>query len=196
MSAERLLDRREYLKLLGAAALAAWHLPSFADGRTGALATSAQGQDGWSGGWPLWLARAGEAFYFDARTRYGYEVARYLLRDIAAGGVRGYPDGWLLRALSQMQVWWAQYGHHVRLDVTSGLRMPQTNARIEGAARASMHLPAAHGWFRAVDFRPGRVDIVRAAQWARAAGIGGIGLYLERDFLHADTGRVRHWVSR
>lgn len=175
------LSRRDYLKVLLAAS-AAW----------GAAPLRA---DDWGGGWPLWLSRQGESMMLDARTRQGYEAARYLLRDVRAG-VLGMPDGWLLRSLSQMQVWWAQYGHHVRLDITSGLRTPQTNSRIEGAARASMHLPRANGFFAAVDFRPGRVDLTRAAQWARAAGIGGLGLYLERDFLHADSGRPRQWVSR
>jgi len=102
----------------------------------------------------------------------------------------------LLRALAQMQVWWAQYGHHIRLDVTSGLRTPQTNRNTEGAARASFHLPRDGMVFHAVDFRPGSVDLALAAQWARAAGVGGLGLYVSRDFLHADMGNVRHWVRR
>lgn len=176
-----MLSRRDYLRLMGASA-ATLALPAWAGD--------------WGGGWPLWMARAGEQLRIDARTREGYEAARHLLRDVRAGGVKGMPDPWLLRALAQMQVWWAQYGHHVRLDITSGLRTPSTNARIEGAARASLHLPQANGVFRAVDFRPGSVDIRVAAQWARAAGIGGLGLYVDRDFLHADTGRARQWTGR
>ncbi len=183
-----MLTRREYLRVLGWVAVA-WQ--SSASSAQSALPTP-----NWDGGWPLWMARGREHYYFDARTRQGYEVARYLLRDVRAGGVMGLPDPWLLRALAQMQVWWTLYGHHVRLDITSGLRTPQTNSSIEGAARASMHLPRHSGMFRAVDFRPGKVDIGLAAQWARAAGISGLGLYLERDFLHADTGRVRQWVGR
>jgi uncharacterized protein YcbK (DUF882 family) len=29
--------------------------------------------------------------------------------------------------------------------------------------------------------------------WAKAQGIGGVGLYLDSGFIHMDTGRVRSW---
>lgn len=196
-----MLTRREYLRALGAVILV-W------SARPLQAANLDQGDDHSRDahiqdddvihqvGWPLWMSRGKESYYFDAMTPQGYEVARYLLRDIQAGGVRGNPDPWLLRALAQMQVWWAQYGYHVRFDVTSGLRTPKTNNSVEGAARASLHLPQRNWVFRAVDFRPGRVDPMLAARWARYAGIGGIGIYLDRDFLHVDTGRARNWISR
>lgn len=152
------------------------------------------GQSG-QGGWPIWASRAGEQYYFDARTPEGFRVAQYLLRDIRANRV-GFPHPNLLRSLAQIQAWWAQYGRHVRLDITSGLRTHQTNQRTEGAARASLHLPDEQGRFFAVDFRPGDVALDVAARWLRAAGVGGIGLYVERGFLHADAGRPRAWVSR
>jgi len=145
--------------------------------------------------WPLWASRAGEQFYFDAATPEGYRVAQHLLRDVRARRV-GYPHPELLRLLAQTQHWWANMGHHVRFDITSGLRTPATNNAIEGAARASLHLPNAQGVFFAADFRPGRVDVRTAAQWLRAAGAGGLGLYVDRGFVHADVGRARAWVRR
>lgn len=141
---------------------------------------------------PLWMSRDGEEFFFDAYSPRGYATASYLLRDVRANVV-GRPDPWVLRAMSQIQTWWAAMGHHVRLDVTSGLRTHQTNDRIEGAAQSSRHLPRSNLMFDAVDFRPGRVDIEIAAQWARAAGISGLGLYSNRNFLHIDRGRLRQW---
>lgn len=183
-----MLTRREYLTLMCAAAGAA-ALPS-------AASAQASPHGGWTGGWPLWMSRAGEIYAFDARTPQGYEVARYLLRDIRGGGVRGNPNPWLLRSLSTMQMWWAQMGYHVPLDATSGLRLHSTNARIEGAARGSHHLPDRFGYFHAIDFVPRGVDLVPAARWARASGVGGLGIYLDRDFLHVDAGRQRQWVKR
>ena len=180
-------SRREYVKALLALPWASASAAQTLGGQAGASS---------EGGWPLWASRAGQQFYFDARTPEGYQIARYLLRDIRAGGVMGWPDPWLLRALAQMQYWWAQYGRHVRIDFTSGLRLPSTNASIEGAARASLHLPRQGGRFYAADFRVGRANLLTVAQWARAAGISGLGLYVERDFLHADMGRVRHWIGR
>jgi len=180
------LTRRDYLRLLTAAAalpLAGAVQPVMAATPRPAMAA------------PLWMSRQGESFFFDAFTQEGYAAASYLLRDVRAN-VIGRPDPWVLRSMAQMQAWWANMGHHVRLDVTSGLRTHQTNNRIEGAARASRHLPGPNREFDAVDFRPGRVDLGIAAQWARAAGISGLGLYTSRNFLHIDRGRVRHWVAR
>jgi len=185
-----MLGRRDYLRLLAASVAG---VPLIGLGQSqpqpqpqGAPAPKAA---------PIWMSRQGEQFFFDAFTPHGYATAAYLLRDVRAN-VTGRPDPWVLRSMAQMQAWWAAMGHHVRIDVTSGLRTPQTNNRIEGAARGSRHLPGPNREFDAVDFRPGRVDLVVAAQWARAAGISGLGMYVDRNFLHIDRGRVRHWTAR
>jgi uncharacterized protein YcbK (DUF882 family) len=187
-----MINRRDYLSLLGRSAavftaalggVAVQADPSASASSASAAAPMAA---------PLWMSRNGEEFFFDAYSPRGYATASYLLRDVQAN-VIGRPDPWVLRAMSQMQAWWASMGHHVRLDATSGLRISQTNNHIEGAAQASRHLPGPNLIFDAVDFRPGRVDIAIAAQWARAAGISGLGLYTQRNFLHIDRGRVRQW---
>lgn len=175
------MHRREFLRAVAVAA-------------SSPQALAYSGQAG-QGGWPIWASRAGETYYFDARTPEGYRIAQYLLRDIRANRV-GFPHPYLLRSLAQIQAWWAQYGRHVCLEITSGLRTYQTNKSTEGAARASLHLPDERGRFFAVDFRPGNVALDVAARWLRAAGVGGIGLYVERGFLHADVGRPRVWVSK
>ncbi|MCX8016362.1 MAG: D-Ala-D-Ala carboxypeptidase family metallohydrolase [Rhodocyclaceae bacterium] len=166
------MSRRAYLASLAALAAPTW-----------AKAAS----------WPLWLARGHEEAMIDVGQTDGYRAAMHLLRDVRANAV-GYPDPRLLKALSRMQAWWAAHGVHKRLEITSGLRTPQTNRAIEGAAQSSWHLPR-NGFFFAVDFYVAQADPVLLARWARAAGLPGIGIYLQRGFIHADTGPLRHWVG-
>jgi len=76
--------------------------------------------------------------------------------------------------------------------VLSGYRSPATNARLrrnsEGVARNSLHMTG-----QAVDIRlPGtRLNVLRKA--AMDLKSGGVGFYPRSDFVHVDTGRVRHW---
>lgn len=175
-----MLSRRDFLKTMTASVVA------LTAGHVAAQQTS----------WPLWMRRGKEEYRFDAATQEGFAAARYLLRDIRGGGVQGYPHLNLLQSLSTAQSWFAMYGVHSLFDATSGLRLPHTNAGTEGAARASFHLPTKEGWFFAADFVPKKVDLVQASGWLRAAGIGGIGLYVERGFIHADVGPNRAWMRR
>lgn len=177
-----MLTRRTFLKAVAA---------SVAGAAGGVLAAPAESVAFAS--WPLWLRRNGEEFRFDAATTDGFAAARYLMRDIRAGGVVGYPHLVLLQLLSNAQSIFAAYGVHAAFDVTSGLRLPSTNAATEGAARASFHLPDPNGWFFAADIRPDKIDVEKAAGWFRYVGIGGIGLYPDRGFLHVDVGPARTW---
>jgi len=74
----------------------------------------------------------------------------------------------------------------------SGYRSPSTNARLrrlsEGVARNSLHMTG-----QAIDLKlPGtRLSVVRNA--AIDLKSGGVGFYPRSDFVHVDTGRVRHW---
>lgn len=177
------LGRRDFIKRVAASVAALSSGAVFAgDGQPAPPVT-----------WPLWMRRGNEAFQFDAATKDGFAVARYLMRDIQGGNVHGLPHLNLLQALSEAQSVFAFYGVHTVFDVTSGLRLPSTNARTEGAARASFHLPDRNGWFFAADIRPDRIDIQKAAGWFRYIGVGGIGLYPDRGFLHVDVGPQRTW---
>jgi uncharacterized protein YcbK (DUF882 family) len=138
----------------------------------------------------LHTGEALEATYF-ADGRYledGLRRASWLLRDWRAKRARAV-DPELLDLL------WAvrrRLGTDAPVHVVCGYRTPETNAmlrrRSEGVARASLHLKG-----MAIDLRvPGRpLRQVRAA----AAGLkgGGVGYYPRSDFVHLDTGRVRHW---
>jgi len=79
-----------------------------------------------------------------------------------------------------------------RYEVISGYRSPATNAYLRrmgsGVAKDSLHTKG-----RAIDVRLNGValsDLHRAALQLRA---GGVGYYQASNFVHLDTGRVRHW---
>ena len=80
------------------------------------------------------------------------------------------------------------------IQVVCGYRSPETNAWMHevsaGVAVHSMHIQG-----RAIDIRlPGtRLSSLRKA--ALALRRGGVGYYPEDDFIHVDTGAVRHWVG-
>lgn len=65
---------------------------------------------------------------------------------------------------------------------TSGARFPQTNTRIEGAARDSKHTKGeAHdGFFEGV-------QISVQSQFAQWIGGGGVGFYPNKNFIHTDA---------
>lgn len=76
--------------------------------------------------------------------------------------------------------------------VVSAFRHPKYNLilRKKGhqVARDSQHT---HG--NAVDFFIPRVTTQQLHEWAKAQGIGGVGLYLGSGFVHMDTGKIRFW---
>lgn len=147
----------------------------------------------------IWGRRNGEAFQADIATTEGYNTLRHLLRDVRAGKV-GYPHYFLLERIAWMQAWLALYQRHEIIEFTSGLRMPSTNARTEGAKQNSAHLPNFEGVFFAADWKMRGVDAVTIARLSKGlsefAGYGGTGLYFVRDFVHTDVMRKREWQGR
>ncbi|MDX1434502.1 MAG: DUF882 domain-containing protein [Gammaproteobacteria bacterium] len=83
-------------------------------------------------------------------------------------------------------------GSHGVFEVISGYRSPTTNAMLRkrgsGVARKSLHMQG-----RAIDVRLSGVDTAAVRDAARALARGGVGFYGRSDFVHLDTGRVRHW---
>ena len=76
--------------------------------------------------------------------------------------------------------------------VISGYRSSKTNKTLNehsnGVAKQSLHMQG-----RAIDVRlPGK-DLKHLHKAALAMAAGGVGYYPESDFIHLDTGRVRHW---
>lgn len=77
-------------------------------------------------------------------------------------------------------------------EVLSGYRSPRTNAMLRkasgGVAKNSLHLTG-----QAIDFRLDGVSTRSLNKTACALEAGGVGYYPRSNFVHVDTGRVRHW---
>lgn len=98
----------------------------------------------------------------------------------------------VLDALFAVGQWLAYFGMARPAIVTSAFRHPfYNNYMVEGAARDGFHTKA-----RAVDMRIDGVSVERLAQFGRWLGVGGIGLYQSRGFLHIDDGAQRVWQGR
>lgn len=112
----------------------------------------------------------------------------WLLRDHRTDEVHPI-DPRLLDLLVDLQ---ARLHTRAPFEVLSAYRSPQTNAMLaslsDGVAQNSLHMEG-----KAVDIRvPGRrLKQVRSA--AMALRGGGVGYYPHSDFVHIDTGRIRHW---
>lgn len=78
------------------------------------------------------------------------------------------------------------------VQIISGYRSPATNEMLRsttsGVAKKSFHMKG-----QAIDIRltDVKTNVLRDA--AQAVGAGGVGYYPVSDFLHIDTGPVRHW---
>jgi uncharacterized protein YcbK (DUF882 family) len=77
-------------------------------------------------------------------------------------------------------------------EVLSGYRSPKTNAMLRrasgGVAKNSLHLTG-----QAIDIRMDGVSTKRLGEVARTLQAGGVGYYPRSNFVHVDTGRIRHW---
>ncbi len=83
-------------------------------------------------------------------------------------------------------------GTEAPLQIRSGYRSPESNAalarRRRGVASNSYHI-----YGRAADIRLPGYSLRRLRDHALELGRGGVGYYGRSDFVHIDTGPVRHW---
>jgi len=112
----------------------------------------------------------------------------HLLRDHRNDKV-GAIDPELMLLLDRVS---SQFSNHEVIHVISGYRSPETNRMLAeasgGVAKHSMHIEG-----KAIDVRiPGR-ELERLHKAALALKSGGVGYYPTSQFVHMDTGRVRHW---
>jgi uncharacterized protein YcbK (DUF882 family) len=111
------------------------------------------------------------------------------LRDHYTGDV-GQIDPRVFDLLHRVQ---RECGGGGSFEVISGYRCPATNARLRetgggGVAKHSLHMEG-----RAIDVRLSGVPLADLRDAALALGAGGVGFYPSQQFVHLDTGRVRHW---
>lgn len=83
-------------------------------------------------------------------------------------------------------------GSRTPFEVISGYRSPKTNAMLHehsnGVAVKSMHIQG-----KAIDIRLKDKDVLHIRNAALAMNAGGVGYYPEAQFVHVDTGKIRHW---
>lgn len=77
--------------------------------------------------------------------------------------------------------------------VISGYRCPATNNRLRangggGVAKRSLHMQG-----KAIDIRLPGVPLAHLRDAAMSLKAGGVGYYSRDQFVHIDTGKVRHW---
>jgi uncharacterized protein YcbK (DUF882 family) len=83
-----------------------------------------------------------------------------------------------------------------RFQVISAYRSPKTNEMLRsrasdsGVAKDSQHLLG-----KAIDVRLDDVKLSKLRDAALAMQRGGVGYYADSDFVHIDTGAVRHWTG-
>lgn len=112
----------------------------------------------------------------------------HLLRDFRTGEIHPIHLG----LLDLLHVMGRRLDCRRPIQIISAYRSPQTNAalraRSPGVARASLHMQG-----MASDIRiPGR-DLRMVRNLAVSLSRGGVGFYPRSNFVHVDTGAVRHW---
>ena len=94
----------------------------------------------------------------------------------------------LLNLLNTIQTLLAKERTYQPIMVLSAYRTRTTNDRLEGTAHNSMHL-----YGKAIDIYIPGVRTEYLASFGQRLSCGGIGTYLQKGFVHLDTGRVRYW---
>lgn len=138
-------------------------------------------------------AHTGERFsgVYRVGNRYlpqAFERMNYVLRDFRTNEV--FPmDPRIIDLIKAIQ---DDAGRSGPLEVLSGYRSPKTNAMLRGAstgvARNSLHM-----YGQAMDIRLPGYSTRRLRDIARRQKVGGVGYYSKSNFIHVDTGKVRHW---
>jgi uncharacterized protein YcbK (DUF882 family) len=123
--------------------------------------------------------------YHDGRTHDLAAMAdlSLVLADSRTGAVRPFDP----RAIDVLWEVTQKAGAAGELLVFSGYRTPETNALVDGAGD-SQHLRAA-----AVDLHVPAERMEGFAETALRLGLGGVGVYTSRGFVHLDSGPVRRW---
>lgn len=122
---------------------------------------------------------------YDRETRLRFSS---LLRDHHADEVREMDPG-LIDIFFALSAFTGSTG---TFKILSGYRSPETNSWLRrfshGVAEHSMHIEG-----KAVDIRMDDLSVSEIRQAGMALAMGGVGYYPRSDFVHLDTGRIRHW---
>jgi uncharacterized protein YcbK (DUF882 family) len=176
-------SRRDFIKLAGSGLVVASCAPSVAlasyPDQSRALALTS-----------LNTGEALETCYFDGRDYVADELSRIdnLCRDFRRNEVHPM-DKYLFDQISLIQ---SELGVESEVIVISGYRSPATNEALRsksgGVAKKSYHMLG-----QAIDFRLDGVNLKQVREAAISLKAGGVGYYPRSNFIHIDTGPVRHW---
>lgn len=112
----------------------------------------------------------------------------HILRDYRTGEVTRIDKN----LLDQLFILHNRLGSSKPFEVISGYRSPKTNAMLHehsrGVAVKSMHIQG-----KAIDIRLEDKDVLHIRNAALAMNAGGVGYYPEAQFVHVDSGKIRHW---
>lgn len=121
-----------------------------------------------------------------ALDREGYFRICHFLRDIRTNSSHLMDIG-VLEILAGINAWLHLNRVGRPIWITSAYRSPETNRQAKGS-KESLHLQG-----KAVDIRVDGLSVGQLAKIVRQLSVGGLGLYLHKDFLHVDTGGHREW---
>jgi uncharacterized protein YcbK (DUF882 family) len=117
-----------------------------------------------------------------------FEQINVVLRDFRTGDIFPIDP----RVMDIIYTVHKRTGSRQPFEVLSGYRSPKTNAMLcrttAGVARNSLHLTG-----QAIDVRLPDVPLTRLHNTAMGLRAGGVGYYPNSNFVHMDTGEVRHW---
>jgi uncharacterized protein YcbK (DUF882 family) len=127
--------------------------------------------------------RVGSKYLPDA-----FDEINYVLRDFRAN--EEFPiDPRIIDIIYMVR---KKAGVNVPFEVLSGYRSPKTNSKLRnvstGVAKHSLHMTG-----QALDFRLHGFSTRKLREIAVSLKAGGVGYYSGSNFVHVDTGRVRHW---
>ena len=112
----------------------------------------------------------------------------YIFRDVRDHNKAAFIDPGLLDIILRLNIAADKIsGRPCEVYISSAYRTRLHNSKIEGAAKASLHMEA-----RALDFSIPGFEHLAFAKLAAMVGAGGIGVY--QSFTHIDSGRDRTWV--
>jgi len=131
-----------------------------------------------------------KAEFFDGKNYIQEELVRlnHLFRDYRANKVKSI-DPRLFDQIFRLQT---MIGTRKPIQLISGYRSPRTNNELRergsGVAKHSYHTLG-----QAMDFHIEGVQLANIRKAALKMRAGGVGYYPRSNFVHIDTGPVRHW---
>lgn len=129
--------------------------------------------------------RVGNKYLPDA-----FDQINHVLRDFRTG--EEFPID--PRSIDILYMLHHKIGSPKNFEVLSGYRSPTTNSMLrEASARSGVARNSLHMVGQAIDLRVGGYSTKRIRDAAIDLRAGGVGYYPSSDFVHVDSGKVRHW---